>query len=125
MNFWRRFAGGRKSSYLSKLAEINRAEIIVRRYQVKGYHMEVDFDAFRKRGVEAFNSLVKELNGRIQADGETVADSRKYGDSLCVGDIRDQIDDLRNCLATLICLEDKSSGIKCLDLDLAVFAPEE
>jgi len=87
--------------------------------------MKVDFDAFRKRGVEAFNSLVNELNGRIQADGETICDSRKHGDSLCTGDIRDQMDDLRNCLATLICLEDKSSGIECLDLELAVFAPEE
>jgi hypothetical protein len=87
--------------------------------------MEVNFDAFRKRGVEAFNSLVNELNGRIQADGETISDSRKHGDSLCVGDIRDQMDDLRNCLATLICLEDKPSGIESLDLHLAVFAPEE
>ena len=87
--------------------------------------MEVDFDAFRKRGVEAFNSLVNELNGRIQADGETISYSRKFGDTLCAGDIRDQMDDLRNCLATLICLEDKSAGIECLDLELAVFAPEE
>jgi len=87
--------------------------------------MEVDFDAFRKRGVEAFNPLVNELNGRIQADGETISYSRKFGDTLCAGDIRDQMDDLRNCLATLICLEDKSSGIECLALELAVFAPEE
>lgn len=28
--------------------------------------MQIDFDSFRKRGVEAFNSLVIELNGRIQ-----------------------------------------------------------
>ena len=87
--------------------------------------MEVDFDAFRKRGVLAFNALVNELNGRIQADGETISESRKFGDALCTGDIRDQIDGIRDCLATLICLEDKRDGIKSLDLELAVFAPEE
>jgi hypothetical protein len=86
--------------------------------------MQVDFDAFRERGVEAFNSLVNELHSRIHADGETISDSRRSSDPLCVGDIRDQIDGIRDCLATLICLEDHASGIKSLDLDLAVFAPE-
>ena len=87
--------------------------------------MECDFNNFRKNGVNAYNSLVRELNNRIQSDGETISDSRNFGDPLCVGDIRDQIDSIRNCLATLICLEDNASGIKSLDMELDIFAPEE
>ena len=86
--------------------------------------MNVNFDGFRKSGVAAYNSLVKELNSRIQEDGETLGKSRVNGDSFCTGDIYDEMKNIRDCLATLICLEDKENGIKCLDLKLDVFAPD-
>jgi hypothetical protein len=79
--------------------------------------MQIDFDNFRKKGVEAYNRLCAELNGRVQND------SRSRGDAVCVGDIRDEMDALRDCIVTLICLEDKRDGIECLDLEVYEFAP--
>lgn len=86
--------------------------------------MEIDFDNFRKKGVEAFNGLCAELNKRIHGDS-TISDSLEHGDPLVVGDIKDEMDALRDCIATLICLEDRRDGIKCLDLEVSVFAPED
>lgn len=87
--------------------------------------MKVNFDGMRRLGVSGFNGLVEELNGRIQDDGETISDSRSNGDALCVGDIKNEIDAIRNCLATLVSLEDENEGIKCMVVDLAEFAPKE
>jgi len=86
--------------------------------------MQIDFDSFRMKGVTAFNKLCAELNGRIHGDS-TISDSREHGDPLCVGDIRDEMNALRDCMVTLICLEDSRDNIKCLDVDVAEFAPEE
>jgi len=86
--------------------------------------MKIDFDSFRKRGVKAFNNLCIELNGRIHGDS-TISDSREHGDPLTVGDIKDEMDALRDCLVTLICLEDKNDGIKCLDMKVLEFSPED
>ena len=84
--------------------------------------MQIDFDNFRRKGVEAFNGLCAELNGRIHGDS-TISDSREKGDPLCVGDIRNEMDALRDCIVILICLE--NDGIECLDIKVDVFAPEE
>lgn len=85
--------------------------------------MQIDFNAFRKRGVSAFNDLCAELNGRISSEGRI--NLGPAGDSLCVGDIQHEMDALRQCMAILISLEDKADGIECLNIDIAVFAPEE
>jgi len=86
--------------------------------------MQIDFDNFRRKGVEAFNGLCAELNTRIHGDS-TISDSREHGDPLTVGDIKQQMDALRDCIVTLICLEDKRDGIECLDVTVNEFAPEE
>lgn len=86
--------------------------------------MQIDFDSFRMKGVTAFNKLCVELNGRIHGDS-TISDSREHGDPLCVGDIRNEMNALRDCIVTLICLEDSRDNIECLDVDVAEFAPEE
>jgi hypothetical protein len=87
--------------------------------------MEVNFDNLRRNGVKAYNSLCEELNGRIQFD-ETIGVSKKFGDPLTVGDIEQEMRNLRDFLATLICCENEKQGINCLDdIDLVVFAPEE
>ena len=86
--------------------------------------MQINFDNFRRKGVKAFNRLCAELNGRIHGDS-TISDSRERGDPLCVGDIRDEMNALRDCIVTLICFEDKRDGIECLDVMVDEFAPEE
>jgi hypothetical protein len=84
--------------------------------------MQIDFDNFRRKGVEAYNRLCAELNGRVHNDS-TISDSRSRSDALCVGDIRDEMDALRDCIVTLICLEDRRDGIERLDLEVYEFAP--
>ena len=86
--------------------------------------MKLNFDGFRRRGALAFNHLCSELNGRIHRDS-IISDSREHGDPLTVGDIKNEMDALRDCIVTLICLEDKRDGIECLDMEVAEFAPEE
>jgi hypothetical protein len=86
--------------------------------------MQIDFDNFRKKGVEAYNRLCAELNGRVQSDA-TISDSRRHGDPLCTGDIRDEMNALRDHMVTLICLEDRRDGIERLNLEVYEFAPEE
>lgn len=86
--------------------------------------MEVNFDNLRILGAKAFNRLVKELNRHV--DGEYIRDRGiPDGDSFVVGDIYDEIRDLRDVLATLLCLESKEAGIESIEYDLEVFAPEQ
>jgi hypothetical protein len=85
--------------------------------------MKIDFDAFRRRGVEAYNRLCVELNGRIHGDF-TIGYSIDHGDNLTTGDIKSEMDALRDCLCTLICLEDKTEGIEPIDIEVSSFAPE-
>jgi hypothetical protein len=84
--------------------------------------MQIDFDSFRRKSVEAFNKLCTELNGRIHGDS-IISDSREHDDPLTVGDIRDEMNALRDCIVTLICLEDKRDGIECLEVTVDEFAP--
>ena len=86
--------------------------------------MEINFDNFRIKAVRAFNRLCAELNSRIHGDS-TISDSREHGDPLTVGDIKNEMDALRDCIVTLICLEDPRDNIKSMDVEIAEFAPEE
>lgn len=76
--------------------------------------MKVNFDGLRKNGAHAFNSLVRNLNACTNGDSvEIDADQ-----------IRNQLDDLRACLGTLLALED-DDGMVALEIDLLEFDPEE
>lgn len=86
--------------------------------------MRVDFDRLRLNGAKSFNRLVNTLNRFV--DGEDIKEIAKIEkDSFVVGDIYDDINDLRNFLATLLCLDDEEKEIKCIEFDLAVFADDE
>jgi hypothetical protein len=85
--------------------------------------MEVDFNNLRLKTAEAYNRLVKELNRHVH--GEEFGPGIDCGDTFCTGDIRDDLDDLRNGIAILLCLYDEKENIKCIDFDLKIFAPEE
>lgn len=86
--------------------------------------MRVDFDRLRLNGAKSFNRLVKTLNRFV--DGEDIKQIAKIeGDSFVVGDIYDDINDLKNMLATLLCLDDEEKEIKCIDYKLEVFADGE
>lgn len=83
--------------------------------------MDVDFNNLRLHAVIAYNSLVAELNRHV--DGEELGPVKPHGERFTTGDIRDQLEDLRMVVATLIAIEDESQGIRPLDEKLAVFAP--
>ena len=85
--------------------------------------MEVNFDHLRITGAKAYNKLCKELNRHV--DGEYIRDTGKPHDDVFVtGDIRDEMDALRDMLALLLSLESDAEHIKAIDYDLEVFAPE-
>ena len=86
--------------------------------------MKVDFDCVRLGIAEAYNSLCKEINSKIDADSN-IGDWQREGKSFVVGDIYDQMNDLRSYIAVLVCCKDESAGIKSLGVELEVFAPEE
>ena len=86
--------------------------------------MKVNFDNFRLKGIEAFNRLCSELNSRIHGDS-IISDSRDHGDPLTMGDIKHEMDALRDCMVVLSCLEDERDGIKCLNVEILEFDPED
>jgi len=86
--------------------------------------MNVNFDNLRKRGVNAYNNLCDELNKRIHGD-YTISDSREHGDPLTVGDIKNEMESLREVLITLICVEDSNGGFGALSMKIKEFAPDE
>ena len=87
--------------------------------------MKVDFNNLRKQLAESYNKLIIELNRHIQKDKETFGPGIDYGDTFCVGDIYDEISEIRSCIATLICLYDEKENIKCIDIDLELLNNED
>lgn len=86
--------------------------------------MEVNFDNLRLKAAKSYNRLVKELNRHV--DGENILDHGiDTNDTFVVGDIYDEMNDIRNVIGALLCIEDEKFGIKSIDIDLDVFAPEE
>ena len=92
--------------------------------------MEINFDKLRERGAVAFNDLVEELNRHVH--GEYIGNKKEsrfgegkdFGDTFCTGDIRDQINRLRDFISAVISLEIKDQLINSIDIDLAVFDEE-
>lgn len=86
--------------------------------------MEVDFNNLRKSMAKSYNKLCLTLNRFLNEDGEFCETAPIEGDAFYAGDIKTEMDDLRNLIATLICIYDESQGIKVIDEKLEVFAPE-
>lgn len=77
--------------------------------------MNVDFDGLRKNIATAYNELVDTLNEKV----EKRASSNNV--ELDMWEIEDSINDLRDGIATLICLYEESLAIKSLaDLRLKI-----
>lgn len=83
--------------------------------------MKVNFDGLRKNGAHAYNRLTKVLN-RYTIEDEIGRGPQ--GDNLTVGDIWDEMSDLRAFIGTLLALEGDETGVKSLEIDLLEFAPE-
>ena len=82
--------------------------------------MNVDFYRLRIQIAISFNSLIKELNRHV--DGELILDRGiPEGDIFVTGDIYDQINSLRNSIATLLSVYDDKNN-KEIDFDLEIFA---
>ena len=84
--------------------------------------MEVNFNRLRIGLASSYNALVKELNRHV--DGELLGAGKPHGDTFTTGDIRDQLNDLRNYIATLLCVEGDEKDMKCVDYELDVFDEE-
>jgi len=80
--------------------------------------MEVNFNNLRKKSVNSYNLIVNTLNNYVDED-------RGYIDEISIDSIQGDMDDLRYCLVTLICLEDKNEGIECPDIRVDQFNGEE
>ena len=89
--------------------------------------MKVNFDRFRKVGVQAYNSLCEKFKEHTDCDcyGGGIKLVRNEVIKIDIDLIRGDMEDLRNCLVTLTSLEDKENGIECLDIPISVFADEE
>ncbi len=77
--------------------------------------MKVNLDGLRRSGAFAYNSLVRKLNNATN-DGQVEIDA---------DDIRVQLRDLCNCIATLIALEGGEDDLKAMEIDLLEFNPED
>ena len=86
--------------------------------------VKVDFNNLRRQLAIQYNKLVIELNRHV--DGEKI---QPYGldhkDAFVTGDIKDELDSIHNCIATLLCIYDKERGFDDIELDLIEFAPEQ
>ncbi len=83
--------------------------------------MKVNFNGLRRRLADSYNSLTRELNRHVDKDGEGMG----AGSTLVTGDIRDQMDNLREYIGTIISLEGGEDDFKALEIDLVEFAPGE
>lgn len=70
--------------------------------------MNIDFDGLRKNIATAYNELVEILNDKVEDQ------SSSYNVMLDMDEIDKAVNDLRDGIATLICLYEENMGIKSM-----------